>query len=75
MSRKFIESWEVKDDDYFRQNLIYIRHYFPAVNIEELTDEEFAILANDAAWFDAHQIKIAQTNTIAALTPSAPPKK
>lgn len=52
-----------------RQYVIYIRHYFPAVKIDELSDEEFAILANDAAWFDAHQTQIKAVNSLAAMTP------
>jgi hypothetical protein len=53
--------------------MIYIRHYFPAVKIEDLSEEEFAILANDAAWFDSHQVQIKAANSLAAL--ATPTKK
>lgn len=30
--------------------MIYIRHYFPGVAISELSDEDFAMLSEDALW-------------------------
>jgi len=30
--------------------MIYIRHYFPGVNLHEITDEEFAMLSEEALW-------------------------
>ncbi len=30
--------------------MLYIRHYFPGVNLEEITDEDFAILSEEALW-------------------------
>ncbi|PWB10542.1 hypothetical protein C5O72_07025 [Muribaculum intestinale] len=59
---------EVKDTDYFRHKLIFIRHYFPGVDIENLSDEEFAELANDAEWFNAQQMMVAQTQTLGLLS-------
>ncbi len=43
--------WEVKDNpDDLRGYFILIRHYFPQVDIKDLSDEEFGIIANDALW-------------------------
>lgn len=33
-----------------RQRMIYIRHYFPGVNLDTITDEEFAMLSEEALW-------------------------
>lgn len=33
-----------------RQRQIYIRHYFPGVDLRTLTDEEFAMLSEEALW-------------------------
>jgi hypothetical protein len=30
--------------------LIYIRHYFPGVDLDAITDEEFAMLSEEALW-------------------------
>jgi hypothetical protein len=30
--------------------MIYVRHYFPGVDLETITDEDFAILSEDALW-------------------------
>ena len=62
-----MKSWEVKDDEYFRQKLILIRHYFPGVDIEALSDEDFAIIANDAEWLHVQQIKVNQVKTLGLL--------
>jgi hypothetical protein len=48
--------------------LIYIRHYFPGINIEELSDEEFAILVNDAEWMNAQQLQFRQAKTLGLLS-------
>jgi hypothetical protein len=50
-----------------RHKLIYIRHYFPGIDIESLSDEDFAIIANDAEWLDEHQIKVNQVKTLGLL--------
>lgn len=47
--------------------MLLIRHYFPGVNIETLSDEEFASLANEAEWLDAHQLKVNQARTLGML--------
>lgn len=38
------------DDQRIRQRMIYVRHYFPGVDFNSLTDEEFAILSEEALW-------------------------
>jgi hypothetical protein len=30
--------------------MIYVRHYFPGVNLNELSDEDFAMLSEEALW-------------------------
>ena len=41
------------DEQRIRQRMIYVRHYFPGVNLDTISDEEFAMLV--AARADAHQ--------------------
>ena len=36
--------------------------------MEGLSDEEFAIIANDAEWLDAHQLRTQQANTLGLLS-------
>lgn len=38
------------DDQRIRQRMIYVRHYFPDVNLDAITDEEFAMLSEEALW-------------------------
>lgn len=45
-----------------------IRHYFPGIDIDSLSDEDFAIISNDAAWMDAHQIRTQQANQLGLLS-------
>jgi len=30
--------------------MIYIRHYFPGVNLDAISDDEFASLSEEALW-------------------------
>jgi hypothetical protein len=30
--------------------MIYVRHYFPGVNLETVSDEDFAMLSEEALW-------------------------
>jgi len=38
----------VTDDQRIRQRTVYIRHYFPGVNLDTISDEEFAMLSEEA---------------------------
>ncbi|MBQ3197123.1 MAG: hypothetical protein IJ421_10510 [Prevotella sp.] len=38
------------DEQRIRQRVIYVRHYFPGVDLETISDEDFAILSEDALW-------------------------
>lgn len=40
----------VTDEQRIRQRMIYVRHYFPGVNLDSVTDEEFAMLSEEALW-------------------------
>nr|DAP23327.1 MAG TPA: hypothetical protein [Caudoviricetes sp.] len=40
----------MQDGQRIRQRLLYIRHYFPGVDLENITDEEFASLSEEALW-------------------------
>ena len=40
----------VTDEQRIRQRMIYVRHYFPGVNFDTLTDEDFAMLSEEALW-------------------------
>ena len=36
------------DEQRIRQRMIYVRHYFPGVNLDTISDEEFAMLSEEA---------------------------
>ena len=40
----------VDDEQRIRQRMIYVRHYFPGVNLDTISDEEFAMLSEEALW-------------------------
>ena len=40
----------MRDEDRIRQRLAYVRHYFPGVNLDTMSDEEFASLSEEALW-------------------------
>ena len=42
--------WKVVDSDRIRQRAIYIRHYLPSTNLDTISDEDFAMLSEDALW-------------------------
>ncbi len=50
--------------------MIYVRHYFPGVNLDTVTDEEFAILSEDALWL--HEQMLISRMTIPVTTPERP---
>ena len=41
-----------------------IRHYFPGVNINELDDEEFAMLSEEALWLHSKMVITQQANSL-----------
>ena len=48
--RKFLDRWQVRDDEWLRQHIALVRHYFPSVELSTISDEDFALIANDALW-------------------------
>lgn len=50
--------------------MIYVRHYFPGVNLDTVTDEEFAILSEDALWL--HEQMLISRMPIPVTTPEKP---
>ncbi|BFK46664.1 hypothetical protein I180019D1_20740 [Alistipes sp. i18-0019-D1] len=40
----------MRDGQRIRQRMAYIRHYFPGVDLERMSDEEFASLSEEALW-------------------------
>lgn len=42
--------------------MIYIRHYFPGVDLEAISDEQFAMLSEEALWL--HQQMVASRMSI-----------
>ena len=44
-----------------------MRHYFPGVDLETVSDEDFAILSEDALWL--HEQKMATRMTNAMVKP------
>ena len=53
------------DSERLRQRTIYIRHYFPAVALDTLSDEEFAALSEEALWL--HEQMMASRLTAPAV--------
>lgn len=50
--------------------MIYVRHYFPGVNLHEVTDEEFAQLSEEALWLH-EQMMMSRMLPVTASHPSA----
>lgn len=48
--------------------MILIRHYFPGVNIDELDEDGFAMLSEDAAWLHSKMVITQQTNALGMLS-------
>jgi len=46
--------------------MIYIRHYFPGVNLETISDEEFAMLSEEALWLHQEMTITKANNTFLA---------
>jgi hypothetical protein len=46
--------------------MIYVRHYFPGVDLENITDEEFAMLSEEALWLH-QQVLISRLSVPPAL--------
>jgi len=46
--------------------MIYLRHYFPGVDLETITDEEFAMLSEEALWLHQQLIISKTTHTLLA---------
>ena len=42
--------YNLADEQRIRQRMIYVRHYFPGVNLDTISDEEFAMLSEEALW-------------------------
>nr|DAO58722.1 MAG TPA: hypothetical protein [Caudoviricetes sp.] len=58
----------MKDGQRIRQRLLYIRHYFPGVDLERITDEEFAQLSEEALWL--HEQLMVHNSARAFFTPT-----
>ena len=54
----------VTDAQRIRQRLAFVRHYFPGVNINEISDEEFAMLSEEALWLHEQMQVAALTKNI-----------
>ncbi|MDR2914013.1 MAG: hypothetical protein LBV74_04125 [Tannerella sp.] len=44
--------------------MIYVRHYFPGVNLETISDEDFAMLSEDALWLHEQMMMARMSNPI-----------
>ncbi|WP_288180142.1 hypothetical protein [Bacteroides sp. CAG:633] len=44
-----------------------IRHYFPGVNLDELDDESFAMLSEEAYWLHSKMLITQQANALGML--------
>ncbi len=63
-----IDSWKVAENDRIQQRTIYIRHYFPATNFKTLSDEEFAMLSEDALWLHTQMTVSRMTANMPEIT-------
>lgn len=59
----------MRDEQRIRQRLLYIRHYFPGIDLDGITDEEFASLSEEALWL--HEQFMIHNSARAFFTPSA----
>jgi len=48
--------------------MIFIRHYFPGVNMDELSDEDFARLSEEAMWLHSKMLITQQANALGMLS-------
>jgi hypothetical protein len=46
--------------------MIYVRHYFPGVDLDKITDEDFAMLSEEALWLHQQMMITKTTNTLLA---------
>jgi hypothetical protein len=46
--------------------MAYIRHYFPGVDLETLSDEDFAMISEEALWLHSEMMTVKTTNTLFA---------
>lgn len=44
--------------------MAYVRHYFPGVNLDAVSDEDFAILSEEALWLHEQMILTRMTQHI-----------
>ena len=49
------------------QRFVRSRHYFPSVNLDELNDEEFAMLSEDAVWLHSKMLITQQASALGML--------
>ena len=59
----------MQDGQRTRQRLIYIRHYFPGVDLDAMSDEEFASLSEEALWL--HEQFMVHNSARALFAPPA----
>ena len=59
------------DEQRIRQRMIYVRHYFPGVNLDTVTDVEFAMLSEEALWLHEQMqaIPVSYTHLTLPTTP------
>jgi hypothetical protein len=46
--------------------MTYIRHYFPGVDLETLSDEDFAMISEEALWLHHEMMTMKTANTLLA---------
>lgn len=57
----------MQDGQRIRQRMAYIRHYFPGVDLADISDEEFASLSEEALWL--HEQFMVHNSARALFTP------
>ena len=55
------------EKDGFRQRFIMIAHYFPRIDLKNISDDEFAMWSENAQWFHSQQLMVQQANSVGLL--------
>jgi hypothetical protein len=46
--------------------MIYIRHYFPGIDLKTLSDEDFAMISEEALWLHSEMMTVKTASTLFA---------
>lgn len=64
---KKIERCKIEKEDYFRQRLALTTHYYPQLNWENMSDDDFAFWSENAQWVHSQMLMVQQANSLSLL--------